>query len=71
MGDTYFIKKIKCVYCGEINDFKEEAVAFGSSGLPYTFEDGGEFICENCKKKNKIKMEFVSVKSKSSKKQIK
>lgn len=65
MGDTYFIENIACAYCGENNNFEEEAMAFGSSGLPYTFEFGGEFVCENCKKKNTIKMDFIAVKPKS------
>ena len=44
-GRLGFIKNIKCAYCGENNDFKEEALALGHIGLPYTFEFGGEFIC--------------------------
>lgn len=67
MGDTYFIKNLKCAYCGEKNDFGKEVSVLGYIGLPYTFEIGGEFICDKCKKKNKIVMDFVAVKSKKSK----
>ncbi len=63
MGDTYFIKNIKCAYCGEDNDFGKEAMESGHVGLPYTFEFGGEFVCEKCKKKNEIVMDFIAVKS--------
>ncbi|MEK7653097.1 MAG: hypothetical protein AAB358_01265 [Patescibacteria group bacterium] len=68
MGDTYFIKSIKCVYCGENNDFEEEATKSGYVGLPYTFEFGGEFVCEKCNKKNEIIMNFVAVKYRSQRK---
>lgn len=68
MGDTYFIKNIKCAYCGAKNDFEEEAAKSGYLGLPYTFEFGGEFVCDKCKKKNKIVMDFTAVKSKLKKK---
>lgn len=67
MGDTYFIKNIKCAYCGEENDFEEEAMESGHIGLPYTFEFGGEFVCEKCNKKNRIVMDFIAIKSKSRK----
>jgi len=67
MGDTYFIKNIKCAYCGKENDFEEEAIKFGHLGLPYTFEFGGEFVCEKCKKKNRVVTDFIAVKSRSQK----
>lgn len=67
MGDTYFIKNLKCAYCGENNDFEEEAMEYGHSGLPYTFEFRGEFVCDACKEKNDVVMDFVAVKSKSQK----
>lgn len=63
MGDTFFINNIKCAYCGEDNNFEEEGL--GYSGLAYTFEFGAEFVCDNCKKKNRIIMDFVAVKYKS------
>lgn len=62
MGDTYFIKNIKCAYCRENNNFEKEAMAFGNPGLPYTFEFRADFICRKCNKKNKIKMDFVAAK---------
>lgn len=67
MGDTYFIKNIKCAHCGESNDFEEETMESGYVGLPYTFEFGGEFICSKCNERNKIVMDFVAVKSKRKK----
>ena len=68
MGDTFFIKNIKCVYCGEDNNFEEKDMGLGYSGLAYTFEFGAEFVCKNCKKKNRIIMDFVAVKYKSQRK---
>ncbi len=68
MGDTYFIKNTKCAYCAKNNDFVEEAMKSGHVGLPYTFEFGGEFVCNKCKEKNEIVMDFVAVKSKSRRK---
>lgn len=62
MGDTYFIKNIECVYCKNDNNFIEEASMFGNPGLPFTFEFGSEFVCEDCKKKNQIVMKFVAIK---------
>ena len=53
MSDTYFIKKIKCAYCNDNNDFEEEAAKSGFFGLPYTFEFGADFICRKCNKKMK------------------
>jgi len=38
MSDTYYIKNLRCAYCGEINDFAEESAQLGCPGLPYTFE---------------------------------
>lgn len=64
MSDTYFIKNLKCAYCGEINDFEEESAQFGCPGLPYTFEFRGEFVCDACKEKNHVVMDFVAMKSK-------
>ena len=61
MGDTYFIKKLNCAYCGAENDFEEKAMKFGHVGLPYTFEFGGEFVCEKCHQKNEIAMNFIAV----------
>jgi hypothetical protein len=68
MGDTYFIKKIKCAYCGMNNNFEREAAESGFLGLPYTFEFGADFICKKCSKKNAIKMDFVAVKPRLCKK---
>lgn len=68
MGDTYFIKNLKCAYCTENNDFEEESMKYGNVGLPYTFEFGGEFVCDKCKGKNEIRMDFIAVTSKSQRK---
>ena len=38
MSDTYFIKNLRCAYCGENNDFEKDAMRYGHAGLPYTFE---------------------------------
>ena len=62
MSDTYFIKNLQCAYCGENNDFEEDAMKSGHVGLPYTSEFGGEFVCDKCKKKNDVVMNFVAVK---------
>jgi len=64
MGDTYFIDKIKCAYCDKVNNFEADEWGFG---LPYTFESGHEFICEFCKKKNKVVMDFATIRMKSKK----
>src|SRR3989338_7499658 len=63
MSDTYFIKNLQCAHCGENNDFEEEAVKSGHIDLPYTSEFGGEFVCDRCKKKNEVVMDFVAVTS--------
>ncbi len=68
MSDTYYIKNLTCAYCGKDNDFEEESAKFGNVGLPYAFEFGGEFVCNGCKKENKIVMDFVAVKSESHRK---
>jgi len=68
MGDTYFIKTLKCAYCDADNNFEKEAADYGFLGLPYTFEFSSDFICKKCNKKNKIKMDFVAVKPKLRKK---
>lgn len=60
MGDTYFIRKIKCAYCGKMNNFEDIDEFF--RGLPYNFEFGQNFICEYCNNKNKIIMDFTAVK---------
>ena len=60
MGDTYFINKIKCAHCGKVNNFEADEWGFG---LPYAFEFGQEFICEYCKKQNKVIMDFVAAKT--------
>ena len=65
MSDTYFIKNLRCAYCGENNDFEEDAMKSGHVGLPYTFEFGGEFVCDKCKKKNDVGMNFVAITSQS------
>ena len=66
MSDIYYIKNLKCAYCEENNDFEEESMKYGNVGLPYAFEFGGEFVCDECKEKNKIIMDFVAVKRKTS-----
>lgn len=66
MSDTFFIKNLKCAYCGKNNDFEEESAEFGNPGLPYTFEFRGEFVCDGCKEKNNVVMDFVAVKGKAS-----
>lgn len=66
MSDTFFIKNLKCAYCGKDNNFEEESAEFGNPGLPYTFELRGEFICDKCKEKNEIIMDFVAVRGKVS-----
>jgi hypothetical protein len=70
MGDTYFIDKLNCVYCEKENNFicsdsKEDEVTLASlyPGIGWTSEQGAEFVCESCKKKNKVKMEFIAVKT--------
>ena len=68
MSDTYFIKNLKCAYCAEDNDFGEESLKYGSVGLPYTFEFGGEFVCGKCREKNEIVMDFVAIKPGSKRK---
>lgn len=68
MSDTFYIKNLKCAYCGENNDFEEESAQFGCPGLPYTFEFRGEFVCYVCKEKNNVVMDFVVVKSESRRK---
>ena len=40
MSDTYFIKNLRCAYCGENNDFEKDAMRYGHAGLPYTSEFG-------------------------------
>ena len=65
MSDTYFIKNLRCAYCGENNDFEKDAMRYGHAGLPYTSEFGGEFVCDKCKKKNDVVMNFVAVTSQS------
>ncbi len=69
MSDTYYIQNLKCAHCGENNDF-EEVVGFAYAGLPYAPEYGAEFVCEKCKQKNAVIMEFVAIKTKSRKKSI-
>lgn len=64
MSDTYFIKNLKCAYCGKNNDFEEDAMKYGHLGLPCTFEFREEFICDTCKEKNEIVMNIVAVTSK-------
>lgn len=64
MGDTYYIKNIRCAYCKNDNNFEEEAMTYGSLGLPFDHEFGSKFVCENCKKNNRIRMDFVATKSK-------
>jgi hypothetical protein len=60
MGDIYYIKEIKCVYCGKTNNFENVEELY--SGLPYKDEFGADFICEYCKKKNKVVMNFTTTK---------
>ena len=45
IGENNFTKNFKYTYCGKRNDFKKEALAVEYTGLPYTFEFCGEFIC--------------------------
>lgn len=63
MSDTYFIGKIKCAYCEKINNFINEKEMFAEMGLPFQFEFGADFICAYCRKKNKIIMDFKTVKT--------
>jgi aspartate carbamoyltransferase regulatory subunit len=69
MGDTYFIKEIKCAYCGKMNNFEDVDEFF--RGLSYSFEFGQDFICKYCNKKNKVIMDFVAIKVKSKNKKRK
>ena len=70
MGDTYFIDKLNCAYCGKENDFDCENSGISLyPGIGWTSEHGTDFVCDFCKKKNKVKMEFIAVKS-SNKKSI-
>ncbi|MDP2741625.1 MAG: hypothetical protein Q8O66_03010 [bacterium] len=71
MGDTYFIKKINCVHCGKINNFINKKEMFAEMGLPFQFEFGSDFVCAYCRKKNKIIMDFRTVKSKAKTKKLK
>ncbi len=71
MSDTYFIRNLKCAYCGENNDFGKDAMEHGHTGLPYTSEFGGKFICDSCKRQNEIVMNIVVVASESQGKLIK
>ena len=73
MGDTYYISKINCAYCGKENDFVDKDIDEGEislsalyPGIGWTSEFGAEFICEFCKKKNKVNMEFRAVKTRKS-----
>ena len=69
MGDTYFIKEVKCAYCSKMNNFEDIDEFF--RGLPYQFEFGSDFVCKYCKKKNEVIMDFIAVKTKSkSKKRV-
>jgi len=70
MSDTFYIKNLKCAYCGESNDFKE-VIGFEYAGLPYAPEFGAEFVCKKCKQKNKVLMDFVAVKPKSKEELVK
>jgi len=68
MSDTYYIKHLKCAYCGENNDFEKNATGpwyEWYASLPYSPEFGAEFVCEKCGEKNKVMMEFVAAKSKA------
>jgi hypothetical protein len=66
MGDTYYISKINCAYCGKENNFVNAKEPFCEMGLAWQFEFGADFVCEYCKRKNKIVQEFKSVKLKKS-----
>jgi len=72
MGDTYFIGKINCAYCGKKNDFSnDDGDEFSFyPGTAYNSEYGGDFICKFCKKKNIIIREFKAIKNKKNKKFI-
>ena len=74
MGDTYFITELNCAYCGKENDFDHDNDGFSFyPGMAYDHEFGASFICQFCKKKNKVKMEFIAVKTRkpSNKKSVK
>ncbi|MEK7581851.1 MAG: hypothetical protein AAB488_00770 [Patescibacteria group bacterium] len=67
MGDTYFITELNCVYCGKENDFDHDDDGFSFyPGIAYSSDFETTFICQFCKKKNKIKMEFRAVKTRKS-----
>jgi len=68
MGDTYFIEKINCAYCGKENNLGKDDSGYEFAslypGIGWTSEHGADFVCEFCKKRNEIKMEFRAVKTK-------
>jgi len=70
MGDTYFIEKINCVSCGKTNNFVNDKEPFCEMGLPHQSEFGADFICEYCKKRNKIVMHFKAVTAKNQNQKI-
>ena len=67
MSDTYFIEKINCAYCEKENNFVNEEEPFCEMGLAWQFEFGANFVCEHCKRKNKIEQEFRAVKVRNNK----
>lgn len=65
MTDTYYIKKLNCVYCGKKNNLVNKKEMFYEIGLPYQSGFSSDFVCKFCKEKNKVEMEFKAYKSKS------
>jgi len=64
MGDTYFITELNCAYCGKENDFDHDDDGFSFyPGMAYSSDFETTFICQFCKKKNKVKMKFIAVKT--------
>jgi hypothetical protein len=68
MGDTYFIDKLNCAYCGKENNFIDDDCEDGEislsalyPGIGWNSEQGAEFVCEFCEKKNRVKMEFRAI----------
>ena len=65
MGDTFFIQKLKCAYCGKANNFSKKEDFY--SGLAFHSELGGGFVCCFCQNENKVVMDFYATKARDKK----